>query len=458
MTNEPTVAQDWSSVRIDRTRAIAEEKRRDADAATERRLREAETRTRLEQERRASMLVEARERAAQRRDATADRRAARKARHQAWAQLAVGLVGRAQTGSAAAWSSVVYGLAVAVAAAGQISVAEHQGLPWFAGLGIAGFVEGLALAMALTARSMRLSGERARIPRILTWVSAIFAASVNLYAHRGDPVEAAVFAAASIAGISLWEIRGEAKTREQMRHAGAAMRTQRAEDVVLRELAGVIETEAREAAAAGDTDTALAALAHLEMLHRRAAAVRAAAVMAADRLAADPTVLMPGVPPTGAMARPPVPDAPVRGALPPAPDPDAGNASPDHGTVAAGSTRATRPARTRPATGTRAPAAGERRAPARAGTAPDPAVLADRAEQLERAALADTGRGLSYRAAQTALGVRFPAARDALDAARARIAATPDAPATALHAVPPPAADPASPTVGGAERDAEVTA
>jgi Protein of unknown function (DUF2637) len=281
----------WSSVRIDRTRAVAEERRRDADAATERRLREAEARTRLAQDQRAASLVEARELAQVRRDARAARRVEREKRHAKWAEAMRRVVSQARTNAAATWSSVVYGLAVAVAAAGQVSLAEKRGLPWFAGLGIAGFVEGLALAMALTARSMRLSGERARIPRILTWVAAVFAAGINLYAHRSDPVEAAVFAAASIAGITLWEIRGEAKTRDQMRQVGAAMRTQRAEDLVLSELAGVIETEARDAAAAGDTDAALAALGRLEILHRRATAVRTAAVLAADQFAADPIVV-----------------------------------------------------------------------------------------------------------------------------------------------------------------------
>lgn len=66
----------------------------------------------------------------------------------------------------------------------------------------------------------------------------------------------------------------------------------------------------------------------------------------------------------------------------------------------------------------RKPAAG--RSPGRgARTGEETTALA---VELERAALADTGRGLSYRAAQQALGVRYADARAALDTARARLA------------------------------------
>jgi hypothetical protein len=55
------------------------------------------------------------------------------------------------------------------------------------------------------------------------------------------------------------------------------------------------------------------------------------------------------------------------------------------------------------------------------------AQLADKAEALERAALAESGgaSGLSYRAAQSALSVGYGKAKTALDTARARIAAQP---------------------------------
>jgi hypothetical protein len=53
-----------------------------------------------------------------------------------------------------------------------------------------------------------------------------------------------------------------------------------------------------------------------------------------------------------------------------------------------------------------------------------PVELIDRAEKLDRKALADSGgkRGLSYRDAPRRLGVRYATARAALDAARARMA------------------------------------
>lgn len=50
--------------------------------------------------------------------------------------------------------------------------------------------------------------------------------------------------------------------------------------------------------------------------------------------------------------------------------------------------------------------------------------LIDRAEALEREALENTGRGVSYRQAMRELGVRFEAAKSAVLAARERINAT----------------------------------
>lgn len=118
-------------------------------------------------------------------------------------------------------SMAVYLAAVGSAIFGQVSVATgryHWGL-WRALL-LAGFIELMALAMALTANRLRLRGERAFAPRALTWSFAGFAATVNIWGHWSDHLMATGLGAASLGGIALWEIRSSARHRDALRAAG----------------------------------------------------------------------------------------------------------------------------------------------------------------------------------------------------------------------------------------------
>jgi hypothetical protein len=107
-----------------------------------------------------------------------------------------------------------------VAISGQISMALDRGWPLVVGIGMAVFLEGLALSMALTAHQLRLKGERALIPAAMTWVAAGFASAINVFAHRDDPVMAAVLGASSLAAIIVWEVRSGAKHRAALRAMG----------------------------------------------------------------------------------------------------------------------------------------------------------------------------------------------------------------------------------------------
>lgn len=111
-------------------------------------------------------------------------------------------------------SGVVYAAAVGTAVHGQVSTAEHLfGWHWYAGLGMAAFIEMAALSAAKTAHDIRMEAawdgryEPALLPRVLTWGLAGFASVVNAYAHEAIPLEAAVMGAASLVGIVVWEMR-----------------------------------------------------------------------------------------------------------------------------------------------------------------------------------------------------------------------------------------------------------
>jgi Protein of unknown function (DUF2637) len=354
---------------VDRRIARAEQRRRDADAAAERRLRVAAENAALEQRIRTAARADAAQDAARRRAEAARRQAARRRTRQAagaWLALRVAGVRR---GAPALWSSTVYLLAVATAAAGQVSIAVHRGWPLWAGCGTAIFIEGLALAMALTAREARLRGEAALAPRVLTWVAAIFASTVNVQAHRDDLFKAAVFGAASLFGIILWEIRSGDATRDRLRGlglvspprpprprlgvayrlrypaaawaatsaciadptiitrdgaitAGARLRADRAATRTRAELLGIARTAARRAAQGDDPSEALAALRRLADLYGHSAPpVPGAAIHRHDSDRAGPPAATPaghpslpaGSAPTGAVVAVSVPD-------PPAPD------------------------------------------------------------------------------------------------------------------------------------------
>jgi hypothetical protein len=118
------------------------------------------------------------------------------------------------------YSSLIYGMSLSVAIYGQINMATDRGWPIMFGAGMAVFLEGLALSMALTAHQLRLRNERALIPAAMTWIAAGFASAINVLAHRDDPILAAVLGASSLAAIIVWEVRSGAKHRAVLRDKG----------------------------------------------------------------------------------------------------------------------------------------------------------------------------------------------------------------------------------------------
>lgn len=115
------------------------------------------------------------------------------------------------------YSTVIYAMALYVAVSGQLNMATERGWNPVFGVGLAVFLEGMALSMALTANQMRLAGERALIPTIATWGAASFASAINYLAHRDDPILAVVLGASSLAAIIVWEVRSGAKHRAELR-------------------------------------------------------------------------------------------------------------------------------------------------------------------------------------------------------------------------------------------------
>lgn len=197
--------------------AEAEQRAKAVEADAEARIRAAEARLHVQQrEREASRAEREAQRAADAaaREDRAERAALRSARYAA-ARDACGAA------APAVLSMLVYGAAVASAVFGQVTVATGRyAWPMWRGLLLAAFIELMALAMALTANRLRLRGERAFAPRVLTWVFASFAAAVNVWGHWTDPLMAAGLGAASLGGITLWEIRSSARHRDALRAAG----------------------------------------------------------------------------------------------------------------------------------------------------------------------------------------------------------------------------------------------
>ncbi|MCM3884156.1 DUF2637 domain-containing protein [Frankia sp. R82] len=194
------------------------ERRVDADADVDRDFRRAKLQLEIEQLQQAAADEREAKLAAAAKAEKADKWAGRKAAVNGTLAAPVRYCRRSAAG---AWSSIVYALAVGTAVYGQITIAvDLLHWPTPAGVAVAGFVEGLALSMALTAHELRMRGERALAPRVLTWVAAGFAAAVNGYAHRDDAVAAVLLAAASLAGITVWEIRTGARNRGELRALG----------------------------------------------------------------------------------------------------------------------------------------------------------------------------------------------------------------------------------------------
>lgn len=197
--------------------AEAEQRAKAIEAQAEARIRAAEARVRVNERERDADRAERQARRAESaavREAKAEAAALRRARWAARRDMC-------SAAAPAALSMVVYIAAVASAVFGQVSVAtgRYNWAPWRALL-LAGFIELMALAMALTANRLRLRGERALAPRVLTWVFAGFAATVNVWGHMADPLMATGLGAASLGGITLWEIRSSARHRDALRAAG----------------------------------------------------------------------------------------------------------------------------------------------------------------------------------------------------------------------------------------------
>jgi hypothetical protein len=207
-----------------RVSASTEAKIAAADAETERKIRAKEAEAELEARRIANRAAE-REAKATAKDAEATRKAERRQEKRAatakrWAARRDRVTGYVAGNMPGVYSAGIYAMALYVAVSGQIGVATDRGWPVVIGIGMAAFLEGTALAMALTAHQQRLKGERALTPRVMTWVAAGFAAAINFGAHADDLVMAAVLGASSLAAIVVWEVRSGAKHRDALRKLG----------------------------------------------------------------------------------------------------------------------------------------------------------------------------------------------------------------------------------------------
>jgi len=301
-----------TEARIAEKDAESARKLRERQAAVELRRQEAELR-REDREARAARKAAKKTASTARR---AERRRARTARFTAAYTRAHDYV----TGNApGVYSSGIYAMALYVAVSGQLNMASERGWSIIFGIGMAAFLEGTALSMALTAHQLRMRNERALIPTIATWVAAGFAAGINYLSHRAeDPILAVVLGASSLAAIIVWEVRSGAKHRAELRAKGwlpepperfglrrwlrYPRSTWRAWSLDVRDRVSVgaaallarVETAVQNAAAAGSAEAAAAAQAAAaeaaETAARESARARAAAAEAhrAARRAAAP--------------------------------------------------------------------------------------------------------------------------------------------------------------------------
>lgn len=213
-----------AAAKVTKRAGAADARIAERDAQSARRLREREAEIELRR-REAEIARSEREAKAAVKDARKARRVeARRGRRQARAARARSGLARVHAyiaGNApAVYSSGIYGMALYVAVAGQIDMATERGWPLIIGIGMAAFLEGTALSMALTAHQLRLRGERALVPAAMTWIAAGFAALINLVGHKDDPVMAVVLGASSLAAIIVWEVRSGAKHRAALRRMG----------------------------------------------------------------------------------------------------------------------------------------------------------------------------------------------------------------------------------------------
>lgn len=223
-THRPHEAESKAAARVAKRAGAAEARIAERDAQSARRLRKREAEIELRR-REAEIAQSEREAKTAAKDERKARRVeSRRARRQARAARARSGLARIHAyiaGNApAVYSAGIYGMALYVAVAGQIDMATERGWPLIIGIGMAAFLEGTALSMALTAHQLRLRGERALVPAVMTWIAAGFAALINLVGHKADPVMAVVLGASSLAAIIVWEVRSGAKHRDALRRMG----------------------------------------------------------------------------------------------------------------------------------------------------------------------------------------------------------------------------------------------
>jgi hypothetical protein len=213
------VARDLSAAQRDQV--AARQRIADQDAATERRLREAEGRLRLAGQADEVKGERKARRAAERETARAAKRVRKQDARQARTAWLGARIEYARSNAAAVYSSVIYGLAVSGAVYGQIDAARLNQFPvLFAVVGSAA-IEGTGLAMALTAQQQRLDRERATAARALVWICTGLAVAINYLGHvESNPVKAYVLSALSALGIVVFEIRSGAKHRKELRQLG----------------------------------------------------------------------------------------------------------------------------------------------------------------------------------------------------------------------------------------------
>lgn len=220
----PSETAAKAAAKVTRVAGTTEARIAEEDAKSARRLRERQAKVELKRQeaelKRDQRTAKAAAKNARKSAAAERRQARRRARAERFTK-AVTRVHLFIAGNApAVYSSCIYAMSLYVAISGQISMALDRGWPLVVGIGMAVFLEGLALSMALTAHQLRLRNERALVPAAMTWIAAGFAAAINVFAHRDDPVMAAVLGASSLAAIIVWEVRSGAKHRVALRANG----------------------------------------------------------------------------------------------------------------------------------------------------------------------------------------------------------------------------------------------
>lgn len=213
-----------AAAKVTKVSGTTEARIAEKDAESARRLRERQADVELRREELEAKRVERETKSAAREAKHARRSERRQAKRQARVQRFTAAVARVHIfvsgNMPAVYSSCIYAMALYVAVAGQLSMATDRGWNPAIGIGMAVFLEGLALSMALTAHQLRLKGERALVPAAATWAAAGFASAINFAAHRDDLIMASVLGASSLAAIIVWEVRSGAKHRDALRKLG----------------------------------------------------------------------------------------------------------------------------------------------------------------------------------------------------------------------------------------------